>query len=63
MVLRPGAEDRARAIFEKWELDFAVIGQVTESGRLELRWRGETVADLPEILDDSGWIVPSYNFV
>jgi phosphoribosylformylglycinamidine synthase len=47
MVLKPGAEDRAREIFEKWELDFAVIGQVTDSGRIELTWHGDTVADMP----------------
>ena len=47
MVLRPGAETRAQAIFEKWELDFAVIGQVTDGDRLVLRWHGETVADMP----------------
>ncbi|MBM3585213.1 MAG: phosphoribosylformylglycinamidine synthase subunit PurL [Alphaproteobacteria bacterium] len=47
MVLRPGAEDRARAIFDKWDLDFAVIGRITGTGRLVLRVAGETVADLP----------------
>jgi len=47
MVLKPGREDFARAIFEKWELDFAVIGHVTETGRMILKWHGETVADIP----------------
>ncbi len=47
MVLRPGSEAEARRIFEKWELDFAVIGRVTETGRLVLRMRGETAADIP----------------
>ncbi len=47
MVLKPGAEDRARAIFEKWELDFAVIGRVTDTGRLVLTMDGETAADIP----------------
>ena len=47
MVLRPGAEDAARRVFEKWELDFAVIGRVTDSGRMVLRFNGETVADMP----------------
>ncbi|RMF02367.1 MAG: phosphoribosylformylglycinamidine synthase subunit PurL, partial [Alphaproteobacteria bacterium] len=31
MVLKPGAEDKARAIFEKWELDFAVVGTTTDT--------------------------------
>ncbi|WP_366656227.1 phosphoribosylformylglycinamidine synthase subunit PurL [Fodinicurvata sp. EGI_FJ10296] len=46
MVLKPGCEDQARAIFEKWELDFAVIGRVTDSGRLVLRKNGEIEADI-----------------
>ena len=33
MVLRPGREAVARAIFEKWELDFAVIGRTTDTKR------------------------------
>lgn len=47
MVLQPGREDIARAIFEKWELDFAVIGETNESGRLTLHEAGEPVADIP----------------
>ncbi len=31
MVVKPGREDMARAIFEKWELDFAIIGRVTDT--------------------------------
>ncbi|MGI9500046.1 MAG: phosphoribosylformylglycinamidine synthase subunit PurL, partial [Geminicoccaceae bacterium] len=34
MVLKPGREDLARGIFEKWDLDFAVIGKLTDSGRM-----------------------------
>ena len=47
MILAPEREDAARRIFEKWELDFAVIGRVTETGRLVLRTAGESVADIP----------------
>jgi phosphoribosylformylglycinamidine synthase subunit PurL len=47
MVLKPGREDFAEAIFRKWELDFAVIGTVTETGHMVLKWNGETVADIP----------------
>ncbi|HXS49904.1 MAG TPA: phosphoribosylformylglycinamidine synthase subunit PurL [Sphingomicrobium sp.] len=47
MVLKPGCEAEAEAIFRKWELDFAVIGEVTDTGRMELVWNGETVADIP----------------
>ncbi|MEO5938090.1 MAG: phosphoribosylformylglycinamidine synthase subunit PurL [Sphingomonas sp.] len=47
MVLKPGREAFAEAIFRKWELDFAVIGTVTDTGRMILRWKGEVVADIP----------------
>jgi phosphoribosylformylglycinamidine synthase len=47
MVLKPGREAEAEAIFKKWELDFAVIGEVTDTGRMELVWNGEKVADIP----------------
>jgi phosphoribosylformylglycinamidine synthase len=47
MILKPGREADARRIFEKWELDFAVIGKVTETGKLILKMHGQTVAELP----------------
>jgi phosphoribosylformylglycinamidine synthase len=47
MILRPGSEPEARHIFKKWELDFAVIGKVTETGRLVLRAGGEIAAEIP----------------
>ena len=59
MVLRPGTEDVARRIFEKWELDFAVIGKLTDSGRMVLRHGGETVADLP--IDPLAEAAPVYD--
>src|SRR5436190_3034932 len=47
MVLKPGREGEAEAIFRKWELDFAVIGEVTDTGHMVLEWNGETVCDIP----------------
>ncbi|MDX3910103.1 MAG: phosphoribosylformylglycinamidine synthase subunit PurL [Sphingobium sp.] len=47
MVLKPGREAEAEAIFHKWELDFAVIGEVTDTGRMVLTHHGETVCDIP----------------
>ena len=47
MVLKPGREAFAEAIFRKWELDFAIIGHVTDSKRLVLTFHGATVADIP----------------
>ncbi len=46
MVLRPDREDVARAIFDKWELEFAVIGRITDTGRIVLRHRGVVEADI-----------------
>ncbi|WP_375205970.1 phosphoribosylformylglycinamidine synthase subunit PurL [Hyphococcus sp.] len=59
MVLKPGREDAARAIFEKWGVDFAVIGVTTDSGRLVIKHKGETVADMPvpPLADDA----PNYD--
>src|SRR5579872_2177361 len=47
MILKPEHQAEARRIFEKWELDFAVIGRVTETGRLVLKMAEATVADMP----------------
>ncbi len=47
MVLRPGCEEAARAIFAKWELDFAIIGRLTDSGRIVVRHGGRVEADIP----------------
>jgi phosphoribosylformylglycinamidine synthase len=47
MVLKPGREPEAEAIFRKWELDFAVIGEVTDTGHMILEFDGETVCDIP----------------
>ena len=59
MVLRPGTEDIARAIFEKWELDFAVIGLTTDSGRMVLTRDGAVVGDLP--IDPLAQASPEYD--
>jgi phosphoribosylformylglycinamidine synthase II len=46
-ILKPGREPDGYRIFEKWGLDAAVIGKTTETGRLVLQHRGETVCDIP----------------
>jgi phosphoribosylformylglycinamidine synthase len=46
-VLKPGREAEAERIFRKWELDFAVIGVTTDTGRLVIKHKGEVVADMP----------------
>jgi phosphoribosylformylglycinamidine synthase len=47
MVLKPGREPEAEAIFRKWELDFAVVGEVTDTGHMVLEFNGEVVCDIP----------------
>jgi phosphoribosylformylglycinamidine synthase II len=47
IILKPGREEQARQIFEKWELDFAVIGRLTDTGRMVAQQHGKIVVDLP----------------
>ncbi|MBI0433452.1 phosphoribosylformylglycinamidine synthase subunit PurL [Roseomonas sp. KE0001] len=47
MILKPGEEHVAEAIFRKWELDFAVIGHLTDTGRIVIRHKGQLEADIP----------------
>ncbi len=47
MVIKPEKEHIARAVFEKWELSFATIGQITDTGNIVLKMHGETVCDMP----------------
>lgn len=46
MILKPGREAMAQAIFQKWELDFAVIGHLTDTGRITIRHKGILEADI-----------------
>lgn len=46
IVIDPAREAMARAIFEKWELDFAVIGHITDTGRIIVKHRGVVEADI-----------------
>jgi len=47
VIMKPGREDVAYEIFRKWELDVAVIGETTDTGRMVLTHKGETVCDIP----------------
>ncbi len=44
---KKGTEEKIIEIFEKWDLDCAVIGEVTDTGLMELYWYGEKVAEVP----------------
>ncbi|WP_044561380.1 phosphoribosylformylglycinamidine synthase subunit PurL [Azospirillum sp. B4] len=46
MILEPGREEEAKRIFDKWELDFAVIGKLTDNGRMVIRMHGHTWCDV-----------------
>ena len=46
-VVEPASVPRFLAVCAKWDVPATVIGEVTESGRLEMTWHGETVVDIP----------------
>ena len=47
IVLENGKEDLAKKIFDKWNLDFAIIGKTTKSKRIELYFDEKKVANIP----------------
>ncbi len=47
MVLKPELEAQARAVFEKWDLDFAIVGETLAEDRFLITLNGEVKADLP----------------
>ena len=59
MVLHPEKEAEARAVFVKWELDFATVGKTTDDLRFRVLWQGQEVANLP--IKDLGDEAPEYD--
>ena len=47
IVLENGKEDDAKKIFDKWNLDFAIIGKTTSSKKIELIFENNKVAEIP----------------
>jgi len=47
IVVQKGREAEVEAVFEKWDLNCAIIGEVTDTQRLEYYMNGELVADVP----------------
>ena len=47
MVLKPEKEKEAEAIFRKWGLDFAIVGETTPDKRFIVRHRGDEMVNLP----------------
>ena len=58
MVLAPGREAEAEAIFRKWGLDFAIIGHTTDTLRFVVKHKGVVEADLP--IKELGDEAPEY---
>ena len=46
-VVAPADVDAFLAICAKWEVDATVVGEVTDTGRLQIDWHGERVVDVP----------------
>ncbi len=59
MILKPGKEKLAEKIFKKWELDFAIIGKLTKTGRMVLKHGGKVVGNLP--IDPLAQASPEYD--
>ena len=59
MVLDPGREKEAEAIFVKWGLDFAIVGRTTDDLRFRILHQGQLMADLP--IKDLGDQAPEYD--
>ena len=59
MVLRPEKENQAKAIFTKWGLDFAIVGETTDDLRFSIHHQGEEVANLP--IKELGDEAPEYD--
>ena len=47
IILENGKEEKAKKIFDKWNLDFAVIGKTTESKKIEIFYDKKKVVDIP----------------
>src|SRR6201989_714533 len=58
MVRKPKKEKQAEAIFRKWGLDFAVVGETTPNKRFVVRHGGDVMADLP--IKELGDQAPEY---
>ena len=55
IIVKKGREAEVQRIFDKWDLPWACVGQVTDTGRMVVRNHGEVVADIPakQIADES----------
>jgi phosphoribosylformylglycinamidine synthase len=59
MVLEPSKQAVAEAVFTKWDLDFAVVGETTDDLRFKIHHHGALMADLP--IKELGDEAPEYD--
>ena len=59
MVIQPGKEAEATAVYQKWGLDAELIGEITDTGRMVIEQHGQQVADLP--IDPLALASPEYD--
>ena len=59
MVVTKGREAEIKAVFDKWDLDCSVIGEVTDTKRMVIEFQGAVVADLP--IDPLAQAAPIYD--
>lgn len=61
LVVQQGREAEVEALFQKWDLHVAHIGQVTDDPRVKIYWQGELVADVPPDHLSLGGGAPQYD--
>jgi phosphoribosylformylglycinamidine synthase len=59
-ICKPGKESEFENICKKWDLDFALIGKVTDTKKLTFNFKGEKVADIPSYYLSAGDGAPVY---
>ncbi len=59
IILEDGKEENAKKIFQKWDLDFVVIGKTTNSKNLTLKFKNEIIGEIP--IDALASKAPIYN--
>ncbi len=47
IILEDGKEEHAKKIFQKWDLDFVIIGKTTDTKKLTLKYKDEIVGEIP----------------
>src|SRR6516165_6496599 len=59
LILKPERTEMARGIIEKWDLDYAIIGHITDTGHIVVKHKGVVEADIP--LDPLAEAAPLYH--